>query len=65
MKRKVIDHAKSRWMTGGILKSISKKNQLYSTEKRLYRNEIKYKTHKNRLNHLIKAAKRVYYEKNF
>ena len=30
-----------------------------------YRNEIKYKTYKNRLNHVIKAAKKVYYENQF
>ena len=29
MKPRAIDYAKSPWMTGGILKSISKKNQLY------------------------------------
>ena len=46
MKRKTIDHNKSPWMTGGILKSISKKNKLYKKflKKPSYRNEVKYKT---------------------
>jgi hypothetical protein len=67
MKPKAIDHAKSPWMTGGILKSISKENQLYKNylKNLSYRNEIKYKTYKNRLNHVIKAAKKVYYENQF
>ena len=48
--------------------------EVYIEEKQLYknylknpsyRNEIKYKTYKNRLNHVIKAAKKVYYENQF
>jgi hypothetical protein len=67
MKPRAIDYAKSPWMTGGILKSISKKNQLYKNylKNPSYRNEIKYKTYKNRLNHVIKTAKKVYYENQF
>jgi hypothetical protein len=54
-------------MTGGILKSISKKNQLYrnSLKKPSYKIEMKYKKYKNKLNHLIKATKIAYYEKRF
>ena len=67
MKRKIIDHTKSPWMTGGILKSISKKNRLYknSLKKPSKRNELMYKTYKNKLNHVIKTAKKVYYENQF
>ncbi len=67
MKRKTIDHNKSHGMTGGILKSISKKNKLYKKflKKPSYRNEVKYKTYKNKLNHVIKTAKKVYYENLF
>ena len=60
MKRKIIDHTKSPWMTSGILKSISKKNRLYknSLKKPSKRNELMYKTYKNKLNHVIKTAKK-------
>ena len=64
MKRKALDHAKSPWITGGIFKYISKKNQLCKIflKKPSCRNKKKYIKFKNKLNHVIKAAKKVYYE---
>ena len=54
----------SPWLTRGLLKSINKKNRLY---KKLVRSpttscELKYKPYKNKLNHLIRIAKRTYYD---
>jgi hypothetical protein len=67
MKRKAIDHTKSPGMTGGILKSISKKNQLYRNFLKMpsYKIEMKYKRYQNKLNHLIKAAKKPIMRNNF
>ena len=50
-----VNHAKSPWLTSGILKSISKKNQLYKKflRKPSSRIETNYKKYKNKLNHLI------------
>ena len=53
------------WISQGLLKSIKKKNKLYkqylsnpSSQK-----EEKYKTYKNKLNHSLRIAKRLYYDK--
>ena len=51
-------------MSRGLLKSINKKNRLY---KQFVRSpttscELKYKTYKNKLNHLIRIAKCTYYD---
>jgi hypothetical protein len=63
IKRK-IDKNKSPWMTKCIAKSVIKKNKLY--KKYLHHptanNENKYKQYKNKLNHVIKGAKKKYYE---
>ncbi len=62
-KRK-IDKIRSPWMTRCIAKSVKQKNKLYKkylqypTEK----NEKIYKKYKNKLNHVIKVAKKKYYE---
>lgn len=59
-----IDKNRSPWMTKCIIKSVKQKNKLYKkylhnpTEK----TEKIYKKYKNKLNHVIKAAKRKYYE---
>ena len=49
------------------MKSINKKNRLYEKFIRSpsLSNERKYKTYKNKLNHLIRTAKRKYYDTNF
>ena len=54
----------SPWLSRGLLKSINKKNRLY---KKLVRSptpscELKYKAYKNKLSHLIRIAKRTYYD---
>ena len=59
--------AYSPWITKALLKSIWKKNQLY---KRLLKKQgplldTKYRSYRNKLNHIIKAAKRTYYDRRF
>lgn len=59
--------SKSPWITKGILISVRKKNRLY---KKYLANptsarESQYKVYKNKLNHLIRIAKRTYYDKKF
>ena len=58
IKGKLLKNCSSPWITPGLLKSINKKNRLY---KKFIRspslsNERKYKTYKNKLNHLIRIA---------
>ncbi len=62
-KRK-FDKTKSPWMTKCIAKSVQKKNKLYKKFLTcpVIKNEITYKTYKNKLNHVIKIAKKKYYE---
>ena len=53
------------WITRALLKSIKRKNTLY---KRFLNNptpsnEYRYKCFKNKLNHSLRIAKRLYYEK--
>ena len=61
-----INKTKSPWMTDCILKSVRKKKQY-----KLFlmnpssKNEPKYKNYKNKLNHIIKVAKKSYYEEQF
>ena len=55
------------WLTPGLLKSINRKNRLY---KKLIKSpnkscEQQYKTYKNKLSHLIRIAKRSYYDRKF
>ena len=57
----------SPWLTPGLLKSITKNNRLY---KQLIKSndkscELQYKAYKNKLNHLIRSAKRSYYDNKF
>ena len=59
-----INKTKSPWMTNCILKSVRNKNKLYKTflMNRNSKNEQLYKKYKNKLNHIIKMAKKTYYE---
>ena len=52
------------WMTKGLLKSIKKKNNLYRKylRKPTCENNTIYKNYKNKLNHSIRIAKRLYFE---
>ena len=67
IKGKLRNNRSSPWISPGLLKSISKKSRLY---KKFIRspslsNERIYKTYKNKLNHLIRLAKRKYYDTRF
>ena len=61
---KKINKHKSPWMTKCVLKSIKRKNKLYSKylsdPNKI--NENLYKKYKNRLNHVIRLSKKKYYE---
>ena len=64
LKRRL--HPKRLWISQGLLKSTKQKNKLY---KRYLSNpspqkELIYKTYKNKLNHSLRIAKRLYYDKN-
>lgn len=64
IKGKQMNKSYSPWLSRGLLKSINEKNRLY---KKFVRSpttscELKYKTYKNKLNHLIRIAKRIYYD---
>ncbi len=60
-----INKTKSPWMTKCILKSVRKKNKLY----RAFlmnpndKDRQKYTKYKNKLNHIIKVAKKMHYER--
>lgn len=67
IKRKCLRKLNAPWMTQGLLRSIRKKNRLY---KKLINSpslsrESRYKTYKNKLTHLIRNAKRSYYDSKF
>ena len=53
----------SPWITKGLLKSINKKNKLYKQYLHSPSNKglQKFKTYKNKLNMLIRTAKRKYF----
>ena len=61
---KKINKDKSPWVTNCILKSVRTKNRLYKTYlmNPTDKNEQVYKIYKNKLNHVIKIAKKKYYE---
>ena len=61
---KTINKDKSPWITNCILKSVRTKNKLYKTYlmNPTDKNEQIYKKYKNKLNHVIKTAKKKYYE---
>ena len=56
---------KKPWLTKQLLKSIKRKNNLYKKYIRVPSmvNASLYKTYKNKLNHTLRLAKRLYYEK--
>ena len=56
---------KKPWLTKALLKSIKRKNDLYKKYLRVPSmvNASLYKTYKNKLNHTLRLAKRLYYEK--
>ena len=67
IKGKLLNNCSSPWITPGLLKSINKKNRLYKkfTRSPPLSNERKYKTYKNKLDHLIRIAKRKYHDTKF
>ena len=66
-KKRKINKIKSPWMTRCILKSVKNKNKLYKTllKNPNNKNRQKYTKYKNKLNHIIKIAKKIYYEEQF
>jgi hypothetical protein len=64
-------HKKENWMSQGLLKSIKTKDKLFlkfKHETNVLRKkalELKYKTYKNKLNSLIRSAKKMHWEKVF
>ena len=66
VKRKITD--KCEWLTKGILISCVQKNNIY--KKNLKKtpsdeNELTYKTFKNKLTHIIRIAKKIYFKEKF
>ncbi len=55
------------WISKGILVSVRKKNRLYKMfiKRPTARREQQYKAYKNKLNYLIRIAKRTYYDDEF
>ena len=65
-KTKVRNYRLSKpWLSKGLLKSIRTKNKLYSQylTNQSSQYEILYRNYKNKLNHSLRTAKRIYYEK--
>lgn len=58
---------KSPWITSGILKSIHRKNVLYSSYKQspTYHNSLRYRSFKNKLTTVVRKAKALYYKNYF
>ena len=55
---------KKPWLSKGLLKAVRQKNRLYKRylNSPSVNNNLKYKRFKNKLNHSIRIAKRLYYE---
>ena len=64
MTKRTIDKNRSPWITRCIAKSVKQKNKLYKKYLQYPKgkNEKIYKKYKNKLNHVIKVAKKKYYE---
>ena len=64
IKGKLPNRFSSPWLSPGLLKSINKKNRLYKEFIRspTSSSERRYKTYKNKLNHLIRIAKCQHYD---
>ena len=63
LKRRL--HLRKPWISQSLLKSVKQKNKLYKqylSNPSLW-NEAKYKKYKNKLNHSLRIAKRLYYDK--
>ena len=58
---------KMPWITKGLLVSVRKKNKLYKKYmgNPTLQRELHYKRYKNKLNHLIRNAKKTYYDNKF
>ena len=58
-------HPRRPWISRGLLKSIKQKNKLYKQylSNPSPQKELKDKTYKNKLNHSLRIAKRLYYDK--
>jgi hypothetical protein len=67
VKRKHSDNLGAPWLTKGLLKSIKKKNRLYKQFIKTPNSirESRYKIFRNKLTHVIRKAKRSYYESKF
>jgi hypothetical protein len=57
----------SPWITQGIVKSSRKKDKLYRKFLKTQNetNETKYKLYRNKLTHVIRKTKKMYFEKKF
>lgn len=67
VKSKHFGNSHAPWLTKGLLKSIKKKNRLYKLfikAPNILR-ESRYKTYKNKLTHVLRKAKRLYYDSKF
>ena len=64
LKGKTLKSFRNPWLTVGLRKSISKKARLYKRflNKPNADYKAKYKSYKNKLNHLIRIAKKQYYD---
>ena len=67
VKRNMFNKPKTPWISEGILVSVKKNNRLY---KKFMKHptpirEVQYKAYKNKLNNLIRIAKRMYYDDKF
>ena len=67
VKRKHSGNLGAPWLTKGLLKSIKKKNRLYKQFIKTPNSirESRYKIFRNKLTHVIRKAKRSYYESKF
>ena len=56
---------KKPWLAKALLKSIKRKNKLYKQflHKPTQNNNLLYKSFKNKLNHILRSTRRLYYEK--
>ena len=67
LSRKETRFCSKPWITPGLKASIYNKNRLYKNflRKRSYYSHCKFKTYRNKLNHLIKISKSNYYKEYF
>ena len=67
LKGKQVNKFFSPWLSRGLLKSVNKKNRLYKkfVTSSSTSSAMKYKAYKNKLTHLIRIAKRKYYDSKF